>query len=462
MWKWGALMPHAPIIVPEVGGTRNRECLSSVRAMQMTGERTRPYVPSFLLVLNPHAPFGGGCTVLYAREYSGSLADFGAANVSVKTEGAGEEGRRLVEMLASDFPVEWVERDRIKLDYGAIVPLSFLARTWGWLPPVLIMNPVGLGYEEAWEFGKALSRFESENSWALIASGDLSHRLSPGAPGGYHPDGEKLDSAICEALQKVSPVPLFDLGERVIYNGGECGLRSALVLIGLVTEGSIDLLSYEGPFGVGYGVALWINPKARAENESTLQKMKQQDSGSARDDGKPYTSLARRVLEKYLETGQMPDVNTLLRDEKIKLLKERKACFVSLKERDGTLRGCIGTIEPVYENLAREIAENAVAAATRDPRFPPVSRKELDNLVLSVDILSQPEPVTSISQLDPSRYGVIGSKGAQRGVLLPDLPGVNTVEEQLSIAMRKAGIISTEHLSVSRFTVSRHVERREG
>ena len=108
--------------------------------------------------------------------------------------------------------------------------------------------------------------------------------------------------------------------------------------------------------------------------------------------------------------------------------------------KDGRLRGCIGTIAPTEETLAREIVQNAISAGTRDPRFPPVQAEELDRLEYSVDVLGRPEPVNSLDQLDPKTYGVIVSYGRKRGLLLPDLDGVDTVEEQVSIARRKGGI----------------------
>ncbi|MFP4481259.1 MAG: AmmeMemoRadiSam system protein A [Thermovirgaceae bacterium] len=457
MWKWGTLMPHAPIIVPEVGGARNSDCRSSVLAMQQVAEETRPFIPSFLLVLDPHAPFAGGCTVLSARKYTGSLADFGVRAVNVEVEGTGGEGERLVKELGRMFPLELVERGTFNLDYGAVVPLSFLKKRWDRIPPMLLMNPIGLGYEEAWNFGKALSRFESEGTWALVASGDLSHRLEPGAPGGFHPDGKKHDGALCEAIEKGTPEPILELGEKTISAAGECGLRSALALIGL-SGGGIRLLSYEGPFGVGYGVALWKNPET-AEQETPSTENDKEKTGPDLTRMQSHTWIARCVLEKYLETGLKPDVEGLLDEQGKSLLREKKACFVSLKKPDGTLRGCIGTIEPVRENLAYEIAENACAAATRDPRFPPVTRKELEEILLSVDVLSTPEPISSTGQLDPSKYGVIVTKGSLKGVLLPDLPGIGTVTEQLDIAMRKAGIMTPEHVRISRFTVDRHSEK---
>ena len=138
---------------------------------------------------------------------------------------------------------------------------------------------------------------------------------------------------------------------------------------------------------------------------------------------------------------------------------KRRACFVSIKTRSGALRGCIGTLAPLQRSLDREIIANAVSAATRDPRFPPMTREELPGVLFSVDVLSEPEPVTDLADLDPREWGVIISKGGRCGVLLPDLEGVDTVEEQLAIAARKAGIAELRGASVERFRVDRFKER---
>src|SRR5207302_8814623 len=121
-------------------------------------------------------------------------------------------------------------------------------------------------------------------------------------------------------------------------------------------------------------------------------------------------------------------------------MRPRAAVFVSLHLKDGSLRGCIGTVQPVEENRAREIIRNAISAATRDPRFLPVRPDELALLDYSVDVLSAPEPIASIHQLDPKRFGVIVEKGWRRGLLLPDIEGVKTPELQVTIALDKGGI----------------------
>ncbi|MGD8353011.1 MAG: AmmeMemoRadiSam system protein A [Pseudomonadota bacterium] len=134
---------------------------------------------------------------------------------------------------------------------------------------------------------------------------------------------------------------------------------------------------------------------------------------------------------------------------------EPAGAFVSLK-KSGQLRGCIGTIEPVRPDLVQEVADNAIAAATRDPRFAPVTLEELDDITISVDVLTRPEPVRSIDELDPEKYGVIVRSGHRKGVLLPDLPGITTAEEQVRIAMQKAGIMESEHVELERFEVKRY------
>jgi len=163
----------------------------------------------------------------------------------------------------------------------------------------------------------------------------------------------------------------------------------------------------------------------------------------------PLVSLARRAIVSYISGDPPPRLDTLEGAD------EPAGTFVSLKKA-GQLRGCIGTINPVRATLAQEVVDNAVSAATRDPRFVPVTLEELDDVTISVDVLSVPEPVSGVADLDPSRYGIIVKSGARKGVLLPDLPGVNTAEEQVRIASLKAGIGEGEPVELLRFEVKRY------
>ena len=166
--------------------------------------------------------------------------------------------------------------------------------------------------------------------------------------------------------------------------------------------------------------------------------------------------LARETVTRLLKNQPLPeDGNEIISST---LWKERKACFVSIKKKNGELRGCIGTLRPLNTSLDKEIIANAISASTSDPRFSPMNKNELDSVVFSVDVLSEAEPVESINQLDPEKYGVIVSKGYRRGVLLPDLEGVNTAEQQVQIAAMKAGIHDLDNIKLERFTVTRYKE----
>ena len=136
-------------------------------------------------------------------------------------------------------------------------------------------------------------------------------------------------------------------------------------------------------------------------------------------------------------------------------MRGRAGAFVCLKI-NSKLRGCIGTIEPLQDNLATEIIINAISASTRDSRFDPLTVDELDDIEVTVDVLSEPEPVGSLSDLDPKIYGLIVTSGQKRGLLLPDIETVETVEQQLSICRRKGNIGDDEELSLQRFTVTRY------
>lgn len=197
-----------------------------------------------------------------------------------------------------------------------------------------------------------------------------------------------------------------------------------------------------------------------------------------------YVALARETIEEYIRNGKVLQVPDGLPEE---MYTRQAGVFVSIKkkrgkhknsietlnqadlagisgraqqmqetEEEGELRGCIGTIQAVQRSIAEEIIQNAISASTRDPRFFPIRSEELDRLSISVDVLGELEEVDSLRQLDAKRYGVVVTKGRRRGLLLPNLEGVDTVEDQVAIAKRKAGIGETERVQLQRFEVIRH------
>jgi len=167
----------------------------------------------------------------------------------------------------------------------------------------------------------------------------------------------------------------------------------------------------------------------------------------------PLVQLAQDTIENYVRRGK-----TIQPPEELAPEMEKQAgAFVSI-HKHGMLRGCIGTIEPTQDNVAHEVIQNAISAATRDPRFPPITPEELADLDIKVDVLGEPELVDGLEELDPKRYGVIvkSARDRRRGLLLPDLEGVDTVEYQVDVARRKAGIRSDEEIDLYRFEVMRY------
>ncbi|MDL2280065.1 AmmeMemoRadiSam system protein A [Desulfovibrio sp. OttesenSCG-928-G11] len=484
-FAWAALMPHPPLLAPKVGRGREQEAAVTLDGVSKIKRALRTVLadglPDVLLVLSPHAPATAGALLINsAGGVSGNLARFGAPETGLEAVCDQRAGQELIRaMEAAGIAARSINMADISQDHATIVPLLLIRDSFpeNKLPPLLIAGPSGLSPKQSLLLGQCL-RGLSGRRWALLASGDLSHRLKKDGPYGLHPDGAVFDRAVIAALEKGDPAPLLDLSPEQRENAAECGLRPVLTLLALAGE-SLEVFSYEGPFGVGYCNAFWRPSARRAKNGQEGEKksrlgvrvsvarpaQKEPQSAArterqneARQKDHPYPRLARAAIAAHLG-GQAPPEAMAVAGE-ASLWSPRQGCFVSIKNKDGSLRGCIGTFMPTQPGLDREIIANAQSASTRDPRFAPMTARELDGVRISVDVLSEPELVKEGMGLDPKIYGVIVSKDGQRGLLLPDLEGVDSVPQQLAIAASKAGIRDLEGASVSRFTVQRYKEEQ--
>ena len=451
---FSGIAPHPPIMVPEVGGEAIADVRGSIDAM---GELTRRIIESgaeTVVLISPHAPLDPHGFVAYQRpRLYGDFASFRAPDTKVEFP-LDEELLQAIKKTAASEGLTVMNLENRDLDHGTAVPLYFLQRN-GWAGRI-----VGLGYsflsnEDHLQFGTCLRRAIDRvgRSVALIASGDLSHRLKPEAPAGYNSGAHIFDDQVVDALRHNSPELIANIDQDLRRLAGECGFRSMLVALGATQAlpSAAEVLHYEAPFGVGYLVAQLTNSKAAPQNKSAVLSS---DAAEAEQPAEDLPALARQTVETFVLTGKQ-----LSPPPALGILSARAACFVSIKTLAGDLRGCIGTIEPAKETLAEEVIMNAVNAATRDPRFVPIAADELSNLRYSVDILGVPEP-TSFEDLDPATYGVIveDESGAFRGLLLPDIEGVDTATKQVEIAARKAGISAGSPLKLSRFRVDRYRE----
>jgi MEMO1 family protein len=256
--------PHPPVILPEVGGALRARVAATVSGMERLGEEVATLAPDVLVLISPHAGLERGrMGVNVSGRYQGSMAAFGAPEVAFDLEGDITLAESLLrECLSRQLPVmPRGSAERVhELDHGAQVPLYFLLGRTRRLPRLLLLTFSLLGIEEHLEFGRAVGAAVevSPQRILFVASGDLSHRLTPDAPAGYEPRGQEFDDAVREAFERADAVTLTHLPQGLVEAAGECGYRSLLALFGVLEGRAYDtrLLSYEGPFGVGYLVGL--------------------------------------------------------------------------------------------------------------------------------------------------------------------------------------------------------------
>lgn len=458
------VVPHPPLIVPAVGQGKEQGIQLTINAYEEVARRIAAHAPDTVVVVSPHAPFHYDCFHLSTGDVAhGDMRAFGAWDTALTvpydtsfTAGVSACAR------GRGIPICGSGMGDAELDHATFVPLYFVdSRYHGYR--LVRVGLSGLSSQEHRELGRCIAEaaVDLDRRTVLVASGDLSHKLEAAGPYGYAPEGPVFDHDVVNLLDAGDFEGLFAFDARFREEAAECGLGSFQIMAGALdgTAYSHELLSYQGPFGVGYAVAAFEVRGAFGDGavlsgiDVTEDVREARNAAAARGVSDPFVALARAVVESFVRTGHPPVRPVDLPPE---LTEARAGVFVTLHQY-GDLRGCIGTIEPVTGCVADEIIRNGVAAASEDPRFPPVDVSELDTLSYSVDVLFPPEPIDSVDKLDPSRYGVIVEKGLHRGLLLPNLEGVNTVSEQVTIAKRKAGLQPGEEgVQLARFEVVRH------
>jgi AmmeMemoRadiSam system protein A/AmmeMemoRadiSam system protein B len=462
----GFLMPHPPIIIEAVGQAKTSESERTVKGMREAADKIAALQPDTIVLITPHGPTFTDAIAIYDDDVlRGDLKQFGATDVHVQKDADSALVDEIVfSCLEKNIPIARIDEalaNRFnlsrELDHGAVVPLHFVEEAYKAYNLVCISYGF-LDHEMLYNFGEVIqaSAARLDRNIVVIASGDLSHRLLDEGPYSFHPDGPVFDETFINLLKQKKFDEVVLLDSKLCENAGECGKRSVDIMLG-VLEGyrpEVQLYSYEGPFGVGYGVLgmfqLESDERHHFGDRIRMGKQRAYEARRKREDA--YIRLAREAVETFVQTGDKLKAPELLPEE---MLKSRGGTFVSIKT-DAGLRGCMGTIAGTQKNIAEEIIENAIKAAVHDPRFPEIESQELSGLYISVDILGKAEPIEDKSLLDPHKYGVIVTSGYKRGLLLPRLKGIDTVDAQIEIALNKAGIGQDESFSLERFEVTRH------
>ena len=457
--KAAFIVPHPPIILPAVGRGEEKKISATTDSYRAVAAAVAEAAPETIVLTSPHS-------VMY-RDYfhispgksaHGDMAEFRAKSVSVDKQYDCEFVKALSALADKEgLPAGTLGEKEARLDHGTVIPLSFIDEAYTDYKLVRI-GLSGLGALEHYRLGKLIARTAEQlnRRVVFIASGDLSHKLKEDGPYGFAAEGPVFDSEVTAAMADGDFLKMLSFPEGFCSAAAECGLKSFQIMAGALDGLSVEsrLLSYEGPFGVGYGVASFIptgSDKSRRFDEILMQnEARAMSSVRSGEDG--YVSLARHAVEYFISNGSDMPLPGGLPDD---MTNRRAGVFVSLK-KDGELRGCIGTISPTEPSIALEIIRNARLACSEDPRFMPVEKDELPHIIYSVDVLGETERIASPDELDVKRYGVIVSYHGRRGLLLPNLEGVDTVSDQIDIARRKGGIAKDDSYTLERFEVVRH------
>ena len=452
------MVPHPPMIIPQIGRGTEQQIQETIDAYRNVAREIASLKPETIIISSPHSVmYSDYFHISPGKNAAGDFSNFRARDVRFQETYDEELVTRICSLSdAEDFPAGTLgERDRT-LDHGTLIPLYFIRQFYSDFQLVRL-GLSGLPLVDHYAFGRIIQKAveDLDRRVVFVASGDLSHKLQSYGPYGYAKEGPQYDARVMDVCSRAAFGELLDFDESFCEKAAECGHRSFVIMAGALDGRAVEAmqLSHQDVTGVGYGICSF-HPTGIDESRHFLEQNSSEPNNNASPaSSDPCVQLARASLESYILSRKIIDVPQDLPED---LTARRAGAFVSIHEH-GQLRGCIGTISPARSNLAEEIIFNAISASTRDPRFPPIRKEELPFLEINVDVLGEPEDIESEDDLDVKRYGVIVTNGLRRGLLLPDLDGVDTVRQQIAIAKQKAGIASFEKVSLQRFEVVRHI-----
>ena len=453
------MVPHPPMIVPAIGKGSEAQIKETSLAYEKVADEIAALKPETIIISSPHSiMYSDYFHISPGRKAKGDFGRFAASEVCFQEEYDTKLTDTLCDLCKEeDFPAGILGERDPKLDHGTMVPLWFIRQKYK-EGKIVRLGLSGLSLENHYHLGQLIEKAVklTDTRAVFIASGDLSHKLQDYGPYGFAKEGPEYDAHIMDVASRAAFGELFDFSEDFCDKAAECGHRSFVIMAGLFDGLSVKAKQYshQDVTGVGYGICSFY-PQGKDETRhflkereaSILEKLK-----TKYDDADAYVRLARKTIEHYVMTGEKIAVPQDLPKE---MYEERAGTFVSI-HKYGQLRGCIGTIEATKKNIASEIINNAISACSRDPRFEPVAPKELEWLNISVDVLGKAELIDSKDELDVKRYGVIVSQGNKRGLLLPDLEGVDTPSDQVRIAANKGRVDLSRPYQLERFEVIRH------
>ena len=451
------MVPHPPLIIPEIGKGGEDQIKKTTNSYELVAKEISEIKPDTIIIASPHTSmYSDFFHITKGSKVQGDLSSFGAPQVSFE-EQLDEELIDEIESVSKKYKFPAGRTFEVELDHGTMIPLYFIRKYYNEVK-IIVLGLSGLPLIDNYKMGTIIQKAVNNlnKKVVFVASGDLSHKLHSYGPYGFAPEGPEYDKRIMEVCSSTNFKELLNFDESFLDKAAECGHRSFTIMAGTFDGMNVEAvyLSHEDITGVGYGI-ITFTPQEKNKERNFLEEYftaLEKELNIKKQQEDEYIKLARLAIEEYITSGNTIEIPSTIEEE---LINNKAGVFVSL-HKFGALRGCIGTIFPVRKCIAEEIIFNAKSASTEDPRFPKIKKEELKWLEINVDILASPEDIESEEELNVKEYGVIVRSGFKSGVLLPDLDGINTVEEQVSIAKKKAGIKPGEPITLQRFKVTRH------
>ena len=452
------MVPHPPMIIDKIGKDDIKKIQDTYNAYDSIAKEIAEMDIDTIIVSSPHTIlYNDFFHILDSSNLSGSFKEFGYEDIHFEESNDFELVSKIDELCKRDnFPSGFLNDNSFELDHGTMVPLYFINKYLGDYKLVVI-GISGLSYVDHYKMGKIINEAVEllDKNVVYIASGDLSHKLQEYGPYGFIEEGPIYDKEIMDVMSKGEFDRLLEFDPNMVEKAAVCGHKSFIMMAGFLD--GIDVkskfYSHQDITGVGYGICSYF-PIVEDDNRLFLDKylLKEKDRlNKIYSNSDSYVLLARKTIYEYIKNNKIIDIDDIDNE----LLENKAGVFVSI-HKFNDLRGCIGTISSTTDCIAKEIINNAISASTKDYRFDPIREDELDYLEINVDVLLEPEIILDKNMLDVKKYGVIVSCGNKRGLLLPDIDGIDNIDQQIDIAMRKGNIRKDDNYILERFEVIRH------
>jgi len=454
------IVPHAPVLIPEIGKEKSVALQATMDAYQKIASEIAALKPETIVFITPHAEcYSDYFQISDGEVEMGSFADYGAPNINFRLFYDRQFVSALGRMAKEDSFSAGADGDEeIYLDRGTMVPLYYINRQYPSFKAVRVAVS-GLPLSSHYRFGQLIQDTAEKlgRRIVIVASGNLSHALNkdinePSSPGPIY------DKNVVKTLSSSDFGSLISWDRESLARAEECGHRSFTVMAGALDRLSVTSrkYSYEAGTGVGY-LAMGYLVKGVDASRAFLELYRSRQSFAVSRERRSmddFAKLAYSAIEQVVKTGKT--LSFAPSKYPAPFAEKKAGVFVTIK-KDGEIRGCMGSVKPLKKNLGLEIINAATGAALLDKRFSKITEDELPLLSISVDVLTAPIPILSLDDLNPKIYGVYVTYGEKKGVLLPGLPGIRNAEEQLAVALAKAGIEEDENFRMARFAVTHHV-----